>query len=114
MRRRRKSPVSFDHFVDEGKQPSLGDPGVRGGVDTTRRCQSIMGKITASMQTGGAATAADHFGNCPICGALLDLRDVGTFTIKRLRFAKVRRRRALRIKDLRKTRQPLNHRATYR
>jgi hypothetical protein len=25
---------------------------------------------------GVAETAADHFGNCPICGALLDMRDL--------------------------------------
>jgi hypothetical protein len=25
---------------------------------------------------GVAETEADHFGNCPICGALLDMRDL--------------------------------------
>jgi hypothetical protein len=26
---------------------------------------------------GVAESEADHFGNCPICGALLDMRDLG-------------------------------------
>jgi hypothetical protein len=41
-----------------------------------------MGKSAASIPTGVAATAADHFGNCPIFGALLDLRNLRAFTIK--------------------------------
>jgi hypothetical protein len=24
-----------------------------------------------------AKTAADHFGNCPVCGTLVDMRDLG-------------------------------------
>jgi hypothetical protein len=41
---------------------------------------------------GVAETEADHFGNCPICGALLDMRDLCMFTTPRLRSAKVRSR----------------------
>jgi hypothetical protein len=26
---------------------------------------------------GVAQTEADHFGNCPVCGALVDMRDLG-------------------------------------
>jgi hypothetical protein len=26
---------------------------------------------------GVAKTEADHFGNCPVCGACLDMRDLG-------------------------------------
>ena len=26
---------------------------------------------------GVAETEADHFGNCPVCGAYLDMRDLG-------------------------------------
>ena len=26
---------------------------------------------------GVAETEADHFGNCPVCGALVDMRDLG-------------------------------------
>jgi hypothetical protein len=26
---------------------------------------------------GVAETEADHFGNCPVCGALIDMRDLG-------------------------------------
>ena len=26
---------------------------------------------------GVARTEADHFGNCPVCGAFLDMRDLG-------------------------------------
>ena len=26
---------------------------------------------------GIATTEADHFGNCPVCGALVDMRDLG-------------------------------------
>jgi hypothetical protein len=26
---------------------------------------------------GIAETEADHFGNCPVCGAFLDVRDLG-------------------------------------
>jgi hypothetical protein len=26
---------------------------------------------------GVAKTEADHFGNCPVCGALVDMRDLG-------------------------------------
>jgi hypothetical protein len=48
---------------------------------------------------GVAETEADHFRNCPICGALLDMRDlaqmlarVHIFTTPRLRLARVRSR----------------------
>jgi hypothetical protein len=26
---------------------------------------------------GVAQTEVDHFGNCPVCGALIDMRDLG-------------------------------------
>jgi hypothetical protein len=46
---------------------------------------------------GVAETEADHFGNCPVRGALLDMRDLALrcwrmFTTRRLRSAKVRSR----------------------
>jgi hypothetical protein len=30
----------------------------------------------ASMRMASAETEADHFGNCPVCGTLLDMRDL--------------------------------------
>jgi hypothetical protein len=30
---------------------------------------------------GVAETEADHFGNCPVCGAYLDMRDLGRWRI---------------------------------
>jgi hypothetical protein len=46
---------------------------------------------------GVAQTELDHFGNCPVCGALVDMRDLAqvlrTFTKRRLRSAKVPSRR---------------------
>ena len=28
-----------------------------------------------------AETEADHFGNCPVCGAYLDMRDLGQLVV---------------------------------
>ena len=30
-----------------------------------------------------AETEGDHFGNCPVCGAYLDMRDLGQFLDRR-------------------------------
>ena len=30
---------------------------------------------------GVAETEADHFGNCPVCGALIDMRDLGQLLV---------------------------------
>jgi hypothetical protein len=30
---------------------------------------------------GVAETEADYFGNCPICGALIDMRDLGQLLV---------------------------------
>jgi hypothetical protein len=43
----------------------------RTGMRTSEPARS-----SSSTPTGVAETEADHFGNCPICGALLDMRDL--------------------------------------
>jgi hypothetical protein len=36
-----------------------------------------LGKYLGVDADGVAKTKADHFGNCPVCGAYLDMRDLG-------------------------------------
>jgi hypothetical protein len=36
-----------------------------------------IGKYRGVDADGVAKTEADHFGNCPVCGALVDMRDLG-------------------------------------
>jgi hypothetical protein len=36
-----------------------------------------VGKYRGTDADGVAETEADHFGNCPVCGAYLDMRDLG-------------------------------------
>src|SRR5258707_935069 len=42
-----------------------------------QRVTSALGYIAGSYPDAVAETQADHFGNCPVCGALLDMRDLG-------------------------------------
>jgi hypothetical protein len=52
-----------------GRQ-ALGTPEARAGSMTKA------GGYRGIDPDGVAETEADHFGNCPICGALLDMRDL--------------------------------------
>jgi hypothetical protein len=54
--------------VTEGK--ALGTPQTGAGSMTEA------GRYRGFDPDGVANTEADHFGNCPICGALLDMRDL--------------------------------------
>jgi hypothetical protein len=49
---------------------SIGDAGSWRGID-----DGGPKSITASMLTASAETETDHFGNCPVCGAYVDMRD---------------------------------------
>jgi hypothetical protein len=46
-------------------------------ADQADRREAVIPRHNGIDVDGVAQTEVDHFGNCPVCGALIDMRDLG-------------------------------------